>query len=380
MSNAEKLTKMNESINKLFQSVGNTIDNFFASSGIGNEVNSNILGYISGFFDVVAAFITAWIIYRGYKIAFGKDNDNFTNFLWDSVKKGFVVILCFYYTEYINLVNGMVSEIREFFLQGNTHLWSSISSLVQNGSLTATVTLSESSFLSIFSGHNTLTALIASIVIMITLLIGILPIVTAYAINTLTFFLLIAIFPICVFLFIFDWFKQVFVQWLQLMLNCLLNLILINTIVKGVIIFAEQNTHFYEKQYASTSIILICLSFLFFSLLIKIFTELCTGVAQNLTQVSMESFAGSAIAKSMGVAGSVAGGAAAGAFAGAKVLTTAAPQTAGARFFGGIAKHAASDIGGAVANKTGLSAAKKSIAESKLGVLASKLNQYSKGK
>lgn len=298
--------KDDQVINNLILSIGNFLDTFFTGE-FGKNINEEVINKVQGFFEIVSAFIVIWIMYRGYQIAFGRNNANFKDFLWDAFLKLVLVTISLQYTDFITLVADGVTGIREYFTEQS--LWSLLTQYAQNVTLTAAVMLDEGTgFLAIFKSDKSNIGTIAAIlVIMLSLAMVVLNFFQTYGKNVISFFLLIAVFPLVLLLLIFGWFKQSFTQWLNLMLNNLIGLFLCNTILRSVLIFAERNSYFFDNAHANTSVIYICFAFIAFAFLIKMFTDLIIGLSQNLTQVSMDGVANSAVGAAIGMSASMAG-------------------------------------------------------------------------
>ena len=97
----------------LFTEIMNQIDNYF--SNIGDTAMNNI---VNNLLFIVGSYMLCWIMYRGYKILWGKSNDNIKDFLWDMFLKIIFIYICLFPNDWLGLVKEAIEGFRKLYDDG----------------------------------------------------------------------------------------------------------------------------------------------------------------------------------------------------------------------------------------------------------------------
>ena len=250
---------------------------------------------------------------EGYKILWGGSKQSMTNFMWDAALKTIFIALAFNANSWISLVYGAFQGAKEY-----------IESTISIGGASPIRALAAwAGILGDFEAEIWKKSAIDLPVNMffvffafVGFAIGAFPLIRHLLINTISFLFLMGVAPLAFYFLIFKVTKNSFTQWLQMALANLFTLLFLN--VFSALIFAYLfnsliTTNFYNQMANVT------LSSIFFGILLNVFCSMAVQFAQQLTNVSLEGIAGSAMGRAMGIAGSAAGAAIAAPFAAAKL-------------------------------------------------------------
>lgn len=337
----------------LMSNIGTKMDGFFASeyqTGVGMFQN-----LVDGTGKILGVYLTVWIMIEGYKILWGGSKQSMTNFMWDSALKIIFIALAFNSGAWISLVynafDGMKEYGKEIFSEdGNVYeklgMWAGMLG---------------DYYQEIWKKAGALELIVYIFVIILAFIgffIGALPVMRHMIINTLSFLLLMIVAPLAFYFLIFKVTKNAFSQWLQMVLANIMTIIMLNFFVAMIFkyIFEKlfSNTAYYDNAFT------IMLLSIFYGILLNVFCSMAVQFAQQLTNVSLESIAGSAMGRAMGIAGSATGLALAAPFTAAKLGAaganligkgasavgkgvSAAANSGVGKFAGGLTKNLAKD-------------------------------------
>ena len=286
-----------------FKEIFNAISNFynekeFFESAIGNLVEI--------FLTIVGSYLLAWIMYRGYQIMWGKNNDNIKDFLWDAFLKFIFVMICMFPDEWLNLVAEALKEMREI----NIRSFDIVDSMQKFWDLGIAISNE--------IDKNTSNALLiwiafCTFAILIGLLIGAFGVYFPFIINLISFSVLLALTPFAFYCLIFgNFLKSIFKQWWNLILSNILALIFLNVMMYFIFNFLISplmgNAVYYvtsKDDFASdlkaVSLVIIC------GISLKIFTGLILSLTEKLIGVSFENSVGGSVRSGLAIAGAVGG-------------------------------------------------------------------------
>lgn len=284
----------------LFTEIMNQIDNYF--SNIGDTAMNNI---VNNLLFIVGSYMLCWIMYRGYKILWGKSNDNIKDFLWDMFLKIIFIYICLFPNDWLGLVKEAIEGFRKLYDDG-------ISITEQINEYYKTM-VSFSTTLIITNVKvpvvGDLINFLYLIVIWLTFLVAIFGITSALIINTIVFYILLLITPLAFYFLIFgNFLRSIFIQWFQMVLSNVLTLLFIKFFAAYGINQATQYIHNLTNQSLDKvpdyKIILYCCMTAIF---LKAFISIIISLAEKLTNVSLEASGMNAMKSSMGSIGAASG-------------------------------------------------------------------------
>ncbi len=140
-------------------------------TGFINEISgafsTNFQDYILGFKIIISVWLTAWIIYEGLQIAYGRNNKNVKDFMWDSFMKFVFISVCLYPDVFTNMLKNALDGIREYTL-GNgrsSNLYELLGDFAYNVSKATNIMTTSSGFFNIFSDKpNAIVAYLSAII------------------------------------------------------------------------------------------------------------------------------------------------------------------------------------------------------------------------
>lgn len=284
--------------------IGTKMDSFFIDeyqTGVGLFQN-----LIDGTGKILGIYLTVWIMIEGYKILWGNGKQSMANFMWEAGLKLIFIALAFNAGAWINLVYNAFDGMKEYattiFTQdGNVYeklgMWAGML-----GDYYKEV-WKKSKF------YELAVYIFVIITAFIGFFTGAVPLMRHMIINTLSFLLLMIAAPLAFYFLIFKITKNSFSQWLQMALANIITIMMLNFFVTMIFKYIFENlfkqTNYYENVFS------IALLSVFYGILLNVFCNLAVGIAQQLTNVSLEGLAGSTVGRAIGLAGSVAGHAAA---------------------------------------------------------------------
>lgn len=267
--------------------------------------------------QVVALYLTAWILYKGIRILLGKDNENVKDFAWDAFLKGIFIAFCVNGGDWIDLVNGAMEGIRSVAFSGGLNLYNSLQEFYNNTYNVTEAIINEMSWTS--PGKSFLSVFVM-IFCWIGFAMGALSLLFTLILNTLSFYLLILVSPLIFFFLIFGFLKGVFTQWYTLLLSNILTLFFLFLFCGGALVFVNKMAvTTLAAFHKNNSLLLITMNFIFCGLIVLVFTNLAKTIAEKLTNVSVEASVGSVARDTIGTAGSLAGAGAKATYFGAKL-------------------------------------------------------------
>lgn len=328
-SQLQDIEKTASDFKRIIVSIGNKIDGTSGDSFV-NEItgafSTNFQDFIIGFKIILVSWLTAWMIYEGFQIAYGRNNRNIKDFMWDCLIKCLFIYICLYPSFFTDMLRSALDGIREYTLGvgggSSQNLYSLLGDFGYNVSKATNIMTTSSGFFNIFSDKpNAIVAYLSAIICYIGFLIGALPLIITLALNSLSFYLLEAVTPIMFFCLIFGFLKNVFMQWMSMMVSNILTLIFVTLFCSSVFNYILQISVKLVAKAETSNSFLIGGAFIFYGIVLKIFTTLATSMAQNLTQVSMEGAAKASLRDGAMVGGAAAGLAGAAAFKYGRWLT-----------------------------------------------------------
>lgn len=277
------------------------VDKFFIKN---NAIQDDINNLIKVLLTIIASYMTCWIIYRGYKILWGKSNDNFKDFLWDAFLKCIFIYICLFPNDWIFLIKEAIQGFREIdFGQSGILSVPNRLQLFYNTHKSITINLLAYSNKALY-----VVAVLYVIIVWLGFFTGALKLISVLIANTISFYILLFVAPIAFYSLIFGSFlKNIFTQWFTMILSNIITLFFINIfcgfaigIANGYAVKAlgniEKSDHY--------EVALVCL---FAGICLKAFVNLIISLAEKMTNVSLETSSMGAIKGGMGTLGASAG-------------------------------------------------------------------------
>ncbi|MCZ6169598.1 type IV secretion system protein [Campylobacter ureolyticus] len=277
------------------------VDKFFIkNNGIQNDINN----LISVLLTIIASYMTCWIIYRGYKILWGKSNDNFKDFLWDAFLKCIFIYICLFPNDWIFLIKEAIQGFREIDF-GQSGILSVPNRLQQFYNTHKTITIN---LLAYSNKALYVVAVLYVFIVWLGFFTGALKLISVLIANTISFYILLFVAPIAFYSLIFGSFlKNIFTQWFTMILSNIITLFFINIfcgfaigIANGYAVKAMGNIG--ESDHYEVA--LVCL---FAGICLKAFVDLIISLAEKMTNVSLETASMGAIKGGMGTLGASTG-------------------------------------------------------------------------
>ncbi|MGX7835304.1 hypothetical protein CFVI02298_04395 [Campylobacter fetus subsp. venerealis cfvi02/298] len=305
----QEIEKTAGDFKRIIISIGEKIDGT-NGTGFVNEISgafsTNFQDYILGFKIILSVWLTAWIIYEGLQIAYGRNNKNLKDFMWDSFMKFVFISVCLYPDAFTNLLKNALDGIRQYTLGSGSsdNLYTLLGDFAYNVSKATNIMTTSSGFFNLFSDKpNAIVAYLSAIICYVGFFIGAAPVLITLAINSLSFYLLAAVIPIMFFCLIFGFLKNVFTQWMTMMISNIFTLIFVTLFCSSAFNYILPLTVKLAAKADAANSFLIGGAFIFYGILLKVFITLATSMAQNLTQVSMEGAARAGLMQGAAMAG-----------------------------------------------------------------------------
>lgn len=383
-------TESGRGLYALVTDISSNVDSFFSknySTGV-----STLQSIIDATGDIIAVYLTLWIMIEGYKILWGNGKQSFQNFAFDATIKFVFIVLAMNAGNWINLVFEAFNGAKEFV----------DTSLSYDGKGVYLKVATWAGFMGDYydvvwdkSGSIEIAYLIFVIIIgFIGFFVGAVPILRALFVNTLSFLLLMILAPLAFYFLIFKTTKNSFSQWFQMVLSNIITLLCLSLFLNILFdyIFPKiGGSHdFYDEVFS------IALAMVFYGILANVICGMAVGIAEKLTNISLDGLAGSGVGRAMGLTGAIGGAAIGGAMLGARAAQVMGAGKAagfiGSRLMGSAASTAkeigSSKLGQSVGQKLneGLNTLKGSSTGKAVGArldqaknIGAKINNFTKG-
>lgn len=287
-------------------------DTFVARQDYFNTPIFNLVKMFTGF---VGFYLTCWIMYRGYQILWGKNQDNIKDFMWDAFIRFIFIALCFYPEGWLTLISNGLKEFHELRIGNSENFiyliqeyWNKSASIVRR-------------MMGDGKWYEMIYVVFMVIVVMIGTFVGCIFGFRSYILNYIGFVFLLALLPFALLSLVFgNFLKDTFKNWWGLMLSSCLTLIFLNAFAIGIFAYANE-IYFKEANRLlneNTNFYLIALMAVFTGTMIAAFTKIIISLVEKIVGTSIEGVSGSAMLGAAGTMGAVGGGAALGARLGTK--------------------------------------------------------------
>lgn len=285
----------------IFLKIINLVTEFFSNTAF---LNSQMLNFVNILLTIVGAYLTCWIMYRGYQILWGRSNDNIKDFMWDAFLKFIFIGICMYPSVWLNLITATLQELRDIkigtysFTEQIQYFWNktfSVASVISENGETLNPFKALYNIFCIFG-------------VVIGGFIGSFSMLMAYIINFVGFSFLLAITPFAFYCLIFgNFLKPIFKQWLMLILSSILTLLFLNIFISFAFSILNPMIDKMIDDITKTSFFQISVVFILFGLLIKMFVSLTTSIVEKMVGVGLENSISNSISSATRMSGGIAG-------------------------------------------------------------------------
>lgn len=299
----------------MFVEIGKSVTEFIDSL----DATTTGIKYVQDLLVVLEVGLLISILWQGYQILFGKSQSPLNEALWQIFRKGIIISVIMAMPSYINEIKDAADGIFEWFGGGNEGLYSKLDVIYGKGLQFKDNCIhfwtEEDSFFGDLIAYVMYTPVLIAIIF--ALIPGFMTIFIAQITNTV----LIMTFPIAFCGLLFQPTRQIFVQWLNLIISNLLLIFIVMLMLNIIqkLVFGEINHAVINHEfYAFSAIPIFLIAFIGFALL-----KLAKAVAQGLAQVSIDGATSAAFASSAGALGLGVGLSAKGMATGSQGMATA---------------------------------------------------------
>ncbi|MDR1975842.1 MAG: type IV secretion system protein [Campylobacteraceae bacterium] len=236
---------------------------------------------------ILLVSITLYVLYKGYMVLAGKTQEPIRDLLWDLGGKAFILGFLYAGTAWIELVKGIVDGLFVWASGGRIGGETGPNGLLNNLNLMFdNITKFGDAIYELGFGGSVDYPFLASAGY-ISAVVGIAIPFFIYLAAKISILFLMALTPIVVFLRLYGFTKNVFTQWLQLILSSVLTTLMLCAIVGSVSQIALDFQEFYIANPANPYHYLA--QFSMYCILMAFLSKFCVSVSQSLTHVSLES-------------------------------------------------------------------------------------------
>ncbi|OCS32903.1 type IV secretion system protein (plasmid) [Campylobacter fetus] len=277
--------------------------------------NTPIFNLVQMFLGFVGVYLTCWIMYRGYQILWGKNQDNIKDFMWDAFIRFIFIALCFYPDGWLTLVSKALKELHELKIAGSGDLIQYIQQY-WNNSINVIAKMYQKG-----SWYESIYVTFITVLVILGTLVGSFYSFRSYIINYIGFVFLLALLPLALLSMVFgNFLKDTFKNWWGLMLSSCLTLVFLNAFALAIFAYADKIyfTKAYDYINGDKNWMMIALMALFTGGMIMSFIKIIISLVEKIVGTSLESTVNNAMLSATATMGATAGGSALGAKLGMK--------------------------------------------------------------
>ena len=274
-----------------FQVLGVKIDEIFAYLETG--INSTMMQQLN---VLIAISITLFVMYKGFQTLLGKSKDPIRELIWDLFMKIIAITFALNVDGWLTLVTEAMNGLHSW-AGGGVSLFSELDALFE-----ATVKLENA----LSDKGNMVSAFFYGVIRYAGFIVGSLPALFLIITTTFTLKILILVAPFMFFALMYGWTKNMFTQWLNLIIANTLTVLVVSLILKSTVDMFIKYQLFLVKEVANIDPFLTSIQVLIYGLLLALFINISKVLAERLAQVSMESAMSSSFGRSLNTAGALA--------------------------------------------------------------------------
>ncbi|EAL1595579.1 type IV secretion system protein [Campylobacter jejuni] len=254
---------------------------------------------------LLSIIITLVIMYKGYEVLMGTSQSPIRELTWDIAGKLLAITFALNIGGWLTLVINAMDGIYEW-AGGGTQMYKTLDEMYANTAQLANIIWAKSSGVG-----GAILAIVAMLLCYVGFVIAVVPTLAIFVITTFTQTLLVITAPIVFWLLIFKSTKNVFTQWIGLLLSNTLVILLVGLFLS---VFMEQVStwikYFAKVTQAGDEVLGTSIFFVIASLVLVIMIISAKLYAEKVANVSMEGAMGSALNPVSRLAGWTAGKAA----------------------------------------------------------------------
>ncbi|MEA8980960.1 type IV secretion system protein [Campylobacter jejuni] len=251
---------------------------------------------------LLSIIITLVIMYKGYEVLMGISQSPIRELTWDIAGKLLAITFALNIGGWLTLVINAMDGIYEW-AGGGTQMYKTLDEMYANTAQLANIIWAKSSGVG-----GAILAIVAMLLCYVGFVIAVVPTLAIFVITTFTQTLLVITAPIVFWLLIFKSTKNVFTQWIGLLLSNTLVILLVGLFLS---VFMEQISGWISllssKIQAGAEVLGISIFFVIASLVLVIMIISAKLYAEKIANVSMEGAMGGAIGSALNPVSRLAG-------------------------------------------------------------------------
>ncbi|EHZ4355173.1 type IV secretion system protein [Campylobacter jejuni] len=280
----------------LFQTLGKSIQQIVDAI---RQVGTN--DKIAELMVLFSIIITLVIMYKGYEVLMGKSQSPIRELTWDIAGKLLVITFALNLGGWLDLVIGAMDGIYEW-AGGGAQMYQNLDEMFANTAQLTNIIWAKSSGIG-----GAILAIVAMLLCYIGFCIAVIPTLSILIVTTFTQTLLVISAPIVFWLLVFKATRNVFTQWIGLLLSNTLVLLLVGLFLKT---FMNQMSswikYFAQETQTGGEVLKISIFFVIASLILVIMIYSAKIFAEKVANVSMEGAMGAAMSSVLSPAGQLA--------------------------------------------------------------------------
>ncbi|EAH7109917.1 type IV secretion system protein [Campylobacter coli] len=284
-------------MNDLFQTLGESIQQII--DAIRQVGTSDKVAELSVLLSII---ITLVIMYKGYEVLMGTSQSPIRELTWDIAGKLLAITFALNIGGWLTLVINAMDGIYEW-AGGGTQMYKTLDEMFVN-----TINLTDIIWTKTSGFADSLMAIAAMLLCYVGFAIAVVPTLAIFVITTFTQTLLVITAPIVFWLLIFKSTKNVFTQWIGLLLSNTLVILLVGLFLS---VFMEQISnwiqYFIKETQTGGEVLKTSIFFVIASLVLVIMIISAKLYAEKIANVSMEGAMGGAIGSALNPVSRLAG-------------------------------------------------------------------------
>ncbi|EAK4349835.1 conjugal transfer protein TrbL [Campylobacter coli] len=251
---------------------------------------------------LLSIIITLVIMYKGYEVLMGRSQSPIRELTWDITGKLVAITFALNLGGWLDLTISTMDGLYEW-AGGGTQMYKTLDEMYANTAQLANIIWAKSSGVG-----GAILAIVAMLLCYVGFVIAVVPTLAIFVITTFTQTLLVITAPIVFWLLIFKSTKNVFTQWIGLLLSNTLVILLVGLFLS---VFMEQISGWISllssKIQAGAEVLGISIFFVIASLVLVIMIISAKLYAEKIANVSMEGAMGGAIGSALNPVSRLAG-------------------------------------------------------------------------
>ncbi|EAJ1255036.1 type IV secretion system protein [Campylobacter lari] len=282
---------------KLFQTLGESIQQII--DAIRQTGTSDKVSELSVLLSII---ITLVIMYKGYEMLMGRSQSPIRELTWDIAGKLLAITFALNLGGWLDLVISAMDGIYEW-AGGGTQMFQNLDEMFAN-----TMKLADTIWAKTSGIADSLMAVVAMLLCYIGFAIAVVPTLAILVVTTFTQTLLVIVAPIIFWLLVFKATKNVFTQWIGLLLSNTLVILLVGLFLQTFMgQMSNWISYFIEETQTGGEVLKTSIFYVIASLILVIMIISAKLFAEKVANVSMEGAMGGAISGALNPVSRLAG-------------------------------------------------------------------------